>query len=138
MNPLFPIHIHRRDNDFRATTALEKLASDPDRVNAQLRDIADTYARAITTVQEALADAKRGSNNRGIAYWRAGQTIIDFEIILNAAGFYLAAQNATFARDLGMAEGTFRRFIAFRRRNPDVNALDLDDPWQSPRTRRVK
>ncbi len=138
MNKLFPIQIHRRDDHFVATTALEKLASDPDRINAQLRDLADSYTRAITTAREALAEAKRNPSARAEAYWRAGQAILIFEKALNEIGFYLPAQNATCARDLGMAEGTFRRFIAFRRRNPNPNALDADDPWRPPRQRDLK
>ena len=135
MNARYAVRIHRRGDRFVATTALEKLASDPGRIDAQLRDIADAYARAVAAFREALADGQRGARGRGAAYWRAGQTIVDFENALSAAGFYLVTQNAAFARDLGMNAGTLRKIIAYRRRNPDVNALDATSYWTGAKKR---
>jgi hypothetical protein len=138
MNKVFPIQLHQRDENFIATTALAKLAEDPDRINAQLRELADAYARAIAEAHAALNALQRGAPERGRAFWRVGQIIEEFERALQSTGFYLPAQTATFARDLGMAEGTLRKITAFHRRNPDVNALDASDPYQPRANRRAR
>ncbi len=126
MNQRFPIHIHRRAENgvttFLATTALVKLADAPDQVQAQLRDFADAYARTLAEARAALDDSR--------AYWRVGKAIYDFEASLGGAGFYLAGQTATFARDLGLNAGTLRKVLAFYRRNADANALRADSPWR--------
>ncbi|MEW5720214.1 MAG: hypothetical protein AB1817_16430 [Chloroflexota bacterium] len=134
MNQRFPIHIHRRDENgattFLATTALVKLADAPDQLQAQLRDFADAYVRVVAEARAALDDA-RGERQR--AYWRVGKAIYDFEATLGGAGFYLAGQTATFARDLGLNAGTLRKILAFYRRNADVSALRADSPWRRSR-----
>jgi hypothetical protein len=130
MTPRFPIHIHRREENgvttFLATTALAKLADAPDRVQAQLRDFADAYARALAEARAALGDSREGQR----AYWRIGKTICDFEASLGKAGFYLVGQTAAFARDLDLNAGTLRKIIAFYRRNGDARALRDDTPWR--------
>jgi hypothetical protein len=138
MNKLFPIQLHQRDEKFIATTALTKLAEDPDRTNAQLHELAEQYTHAIAEVRAALATIQRGAPERGRAFWSVGQIIEEFERALQSTGFYLPAQAATFARDLGMAEGTLRKITAFHRRNPDVNALDASDPYQPRANRRAR
>ncbi|MBI5303806.1 MAG: hypothetical protein HY868_16845 [Chloroflexi bacterium] len=138
MKQLFPIQIHWRDGKITATTAVAKLADDPDRVNAQLRDFAEAYTSALANARNAHADAKRDAPNRPRAYWRIGQAIGEFDATLRAAGFYLPAQNATFARDLGMHEGSLRKILAFYRRTPDANALDPVKGWYGYREHRTK
>jgi len=131
MTQRFPIHIHRRAENgvttFRATTALVKLADAPDQVQAQLREWSDAYARALAAARAALDEGKR---ERARAYWRVGKAICDFEAALDRAGFYLAGQTATFARDLGLNAGTLRKILAFYRRNADADALRADSPWR--------
>lgn len=140
MSKRYPVRIHRRDDRgaprFRATTALEKLADAPEQLEAQLRDLVDAYTRALATAQAALADAKRAPRERTRAYWRVGQAIRDFETTLAAAGFYLVAQTATFARDLGVHQGSLRKVLAFHRQFPDAAALDPQMKWSGYRERR--
>jgi hypothetical protein len=131
MNKRFPIRIHRRDENgastFLATTALVKLTDAPDQVQAQLREWGDAYARVVVEARAALNEA-RGERQR--AYWRIGKAIYDFEAALGGAGFYLAAQTATFARDLGLNAGTLRKILAFYRRNAGARAVRGDSPWR--------
>jgi hypothetical protein len=67
---------------------------------------------------------------RARAYWRVGKAICDFEASLDGAGFYLAGQTETFARDLGLNAGTLRKILAFYRRHADANVLRGDSPWR--------
>ncbi len=135
MKKLFPIQIYPRDDHFVVTTAIEKLASNPDRINVQLSDIASKYSRALSKVRETLENAKRNPRERSQAYWLAGRTLLEFENALVAEGFYLPALNTIFARDLGRAEGTLRRWVSFSRRNPSVDSLD-EDSYVKPRQKR--
>jgi len=128
MNKLYPIQLHRRDEKIIATTALAKLAEDPDRVNAQLRECADAYTRAINEARLARAQIR---SERAHAYWRIGQAIHEFDATLRDAGFYLPAQTATFARDLGMHEGSLRKIIALHRQHPEMNSLDKTKSWRA-------
>lgn len=130
MNKLFPIQIHRRDEKFIATTALEKLADDPDRINAQLRDFADAYAHALAEARAAREDGKHDARERARGYWRIGQAIRDFENALKTAGFYLPGQTGIFARELGLNAGTLRKILAFHRNNPDEHAQDARSIWR--------
>lgn len=130
MTPRFPIRIHRRDENgvttFLATTAFVQVATAPEQTQARLREFGAAYARALAAARAAL-DA-RGERQR--AYWRVGKAIYDFQAALAAAGFYLAGQTATFARDLGLNAGTLRRILAFYRRNAEAGALRGDSPWR--------
>ena len=135
MNKLYPIQLHRRDEKMIATTSLEKLAEDPDRVNAQLREFAEAYTRAINAARLARAQIR---NERAHAYWRIGQAIHEFEKMLREAGFYLPAQTATFARDLGMHEASVRKMVAFHHNNPDANTLDAGKHQSAYRPRKPK
>ncbi len=142
MSERFPIYIHRRDDaangatKFLATTALVKLAVAPEQLRVQLLDLAEAYARALNETRAALDEARRDSRERSRAYWRAGKVIRDFEASLAAAGFYLVGQTATFARDLGVHQGSLRKILAFQRRNADPRALDAQTAWTRYRERR--
>ena len=141
MSERFPIYIHRRDDaangatKFLATTALVKLAVAPEQLQAQLLDLAEVYARALNETRAALEDARRDSREHTRAYWRAGKAIREFEASLDAAGFYLVGQTATFARDLGVHPGSLRKILAFQRRNADPSALDTQTAWTQYRER---
>ncbi|HEX7593527.1 MAG TPA: hypothetical protein VF429_05075 [Anaerolineae bacterium] len=142
MNERFPIHIHRRDENgtrkFLATTALVKLADSPDRLQAQLGELADTYARAVEVARLELDVARRDQGERTRAYWRVGKAIRDFEATLDAAGFYLVSQTDTFARDLALHSGSLRKILAFQKRFPEVDALDSQTAWMRYRERQKK
>ena len=133
MNDKYPIRIHRRDDQgvttFLATTALVKLADSPDQLQAQLRESAAAYARALAEARAALAEAKRDARERSRAYWRVGKAIRDFEAFLDATGFYLVAQTETFARDLELHPGSLRKILAFQSKFPDASALDSHKAW---------
>lgn len=142
MNERFPIHIHRRDENgatkFLATTALVKLADSPDRLQAQLRDLTDTYARAVEAARHELDAARRDQGERARAYWRVGKAVRNFEATLDAAGFYLVSQTDTFARDLAVHPGSLRKILAFQKRFPEVDALDSQTAWMRYRERHDK
>ncbi len=124
MTKRFPLRIHRREQNgavtFLATTALAKLADDPDRTNALLRDFAAAYTRALARVRDALAEGKRARGEKARRDARVGQAIQEFENTLGAAGFYLFARTETFARDLGVNAGWLRKMIAFQRKTPSA------------------
>ncbi len=125
MTKRFPIRIHRREQNgavtFLATTALEKLADDPDRTNAQLREFAEAYTRAVASARAALTRAPR---NRAERYGRVGEAIREFERVIGAAGFYLFARTETFARDLGINAGSLRRILASQRKTPSAGRVE--------------
>jgi len=75
-----------------------------------------------------MARRRRGASARQFATWAT----------LGGAGFYLAGQTTTFARDLGLNAGTLRKILAFHRRNPDDSALQGDTPWRRGRDGRVE
>jgi hypothetical protein len=116
----YPLRIHRREQNgavtFLATTALAKLADDPDRTNAQLRDFAGAYARARASARDAIVAGKRARGEKSRRDARVGQAIRDFEEEIGAAGFYLFARTETFARDLGVNAGWLRKIIALQQK----------------------
>lgn len=142
MSDRFPIYIHRRDDaasgttKYLATTTLVKLAAAPEQLQVQLEELADVYARTLGEAQTALDDARRDARQRTRAYWRVGKAIRDFDASLDAAGFYLVGQTETFARDLGLHQGSLRKILAFHRRNADPNALDAQAAWTRYREQR--
>ncbi len=141
MNERFPIHIHRRNENgtrkFLATTALVKLADSPDQLQAQLREIADTYARAVEVVRLELDVARRDKGERARTGASAGRSAT-LKRRSTRRGVYLVSQTDTFARDLALHAGSLRKILAFQKRFPEVDALDSQTAWMHYRERQKK
>ncbi len=144
MSAKYPIHIHRREDatggapKFLATTALVKLAAAPADTQAQLHELAAAYTRTLGEAHAHLEIAQRETRERARAYWRVAQTLHAFEATLDAAGFYLAQQTETFARDLGMHPGALRKIFTFHKKISDPNQIDPSVRWSHYSERRTR
>ncbi len=142
MTRRFPI-IVRMDNSsdpprIRATTSVERLAQPSRGVERDLRAVELDYAVTLAAVREALTQAARPEHRHDArAYWLAGSAILSLLDRLSENGFYLVRQNATLARDLGLAEVSVRKVVAFRRRFPRISDVDPSIPWAKYRDNRV-
>jgi len=142
MTRRFPIIIRTDDKSgsprIRATTSVERLAQPSRGVERDLRAVELDYAVTLAAVKEALAQAARPEHRHDPrAYWLAGGAILSLVDRMSENGFYLVRQNATLARDLGLAEVSVRKVVAFRRRFPRISDVDPSIPWAKYRDNRV-
>jgi len=137
----FPIRIHRIEDTtglkFKAATSVEALSEASTSLNEQLKLIEMAYDIAITAASRALHMARTSNRTNSRAIWFVADHLKQFTHQIDGMGFFLADENTTFARDLGMSESSVKKIKSFYRRFPSIWEVNPMTPWNEYRENRV-
>lgn len=135
MSRKFPVRIVNaggaRGNSF--TTSIAKLAEGSGRLRKDLNYLEADFSALIAAVKQCVARASPGRAVDPRLMWLAADHIQQFLVRLDDAGFYLQSPSEALATHLGMAAGTIRKLLAFRRRFPRLHMVDPTVAWSKYR-----
>lgn len=141
MKQKFAIRILRHKAEdglvFRAAASVEALRAADPALRKQLGLIELDYSGTVAAARTYARATSLSAGCDARAYWLIGNAVYDFLKRLGALGFYLAKQNETLARDLGISESSLGKILGFHRRFPDIALVDSTIPWEKYRSNKV-
>jgi len=141
MTTKFPIQIvkkNEQNKEFAAITSISIVTSASRSIRRELRFVEQDYTILVRSVCDTLNMTSKRKNSDPRLYWIAANAIDEFLGRINDIGFYLAKQNKTLARDIGLSESSIKKILAFRRRFPRISLVDPSISWVKYRTNRVQ
>jgi len=122
---------------YKATTSIGRISEGDKSVRHDLNYVEQDYSVLIKAIRESLLHSHSTSKKDPRVYWLIGDNLVRFLERINDLGFYLAGQNQTLARDLGVTARHVRRVIAFRKHFPNIRHVNPMIPWAQYKNNKV-